>query len=464
MVSETERQQVAAEQLVHATRGSSKQNSVSVAKTTKGMQDLWLVEGKFYDFEAFVPKHPGGASYITLGKGRDCTELFKSVHQISNVNFEALFAKYQVQPEFEYKPDALIEFDWSDKSTFQKELRDEVKKYFADRKMSHKATTSFWVFFGVYSFVMMYFLFKTITVRSYFNSVVAGMMLMSWGFGIMHTGSHGGLSENSFVNWFLFATFCNCMGWFHHLWLQHHVYGHHSYTGLYGRDPDVTNLPAEWCRKNTKQEFRPQHKYNSYIEMFVLTILPSQFLAQGLDYFGSLWKKNLFGMDVIHVLTPVDAALTLFQVAIWFTTFVITPIYSTGFGHMKYIFALYSTLGIFYWAFVETNHDVIEVQKASDEIGGKSKDWAIHQIVHSANFKAPALLTFLIGGMNYQIEHHLFPSVHPSHYPAIAKIVQKLCAKYKVSYVMHKTWFHATWAHIKFMNFMANPKNAAKSS
>jgi len=391
-----------------------------------------------------------------VGKGRDCTELFKSVHQLSKVNFDPIFAKYEVQVVGAAKTDELSRFDWSDeKSVFQKELREEVKKYFKDRNISHKATWSFWMYFVIFSLIMMYFIFKTVTERSYFHSVMAGTMLMSYGFGVMHTGSHGGLSTNHWVNWILFATFCNCMGWFHHLWLQHHVYGHHSYTGIYGKDPDVTNIPPEWCRKHLSAEFKPQHKYGTYIELFVLTVLPSQFLAQGLDYFGSLWRKTVFGLDVVHYLTPLDALLTITQIAVWFGTFVATPIYMTGLGHMKFIFVMYSTLGIFYWAFVETNHEIIEVHEASVNIGGKSADWAIHQIVHSSNFEAPRWLTFLIGGMNYQIEHHLFPSVHQSHYPAISKIVRRLCAKFNVSYVVHPTWFHATLAHIKFMNLMS---------
>lgn len=408
---------------------------------------LWTINGKHYDFTDFVDNHPGGSTFIMTGKGRDCTELFYSVHQLSDFPMTKLLSLYEVNVE-EPAPKQL--FDFSEKSVFYHELRAAAKQYFKTNRLSHKADWNFWVFFTVYFCIMMYFIFKTITERNLFVSVITGILVVFYGFSIMHTGSHGGLSDNHYINWFLFSTYCNCLGWFHHVWLQHHVYAHHSYTGILGKDPDVINVPTYLSRKNENVQLKPVHRYNKYIDTFILVLFPSQFLAQSIVYFATLWKKSIFGMPIKGVLTSLDVISTVVQTAIWFASFIMVPIYRTGLGHLFYIFVFCMTLGALYWAFVETNHDTYEVYIHSRR--ELNTDWAIHQIIHSSNFNAHSFLTFLVGGMNYQIEHHLFPSVHPIHYPKLSEIVRILCTKHNVPYVMHENWIEATLSHFKFLD------------
>ena len=74
--------------------------------------------------------------------------------------------------------------------------------------------------------------------------------------------------------------------------------------------------------------------------------------------------------------------------------------------------------------------------------------WADRQIVESGNVPYSVPWTLFWGGINYQIEHHLFPSVHPAHYPRIAPIVRRFAEERGLPYVSN-TWTHALAGYLK---------------
>ncbi len=388
---------------------------------------MWLINGVYYDFTNFVKQHPGGLSNIMLGKGRDCTELFNSVH-LFGVDSRIL-AKYEVSRG----PPG--QFDWT--APFQAELRKCVKLYFRSRSLSHKAPMSFWIAQAILIPLMLFSIFKTIVGGNIGYPVLAGILLANNLFNILHTGSHSALSRVPWVNWILFVAASNLTGWFHTYWSQHHVFAHHSYTGLLGQDPDTTNFPL--ARQHRAAAHQPAHKYGFLLQLIVLIALPGQYLIQAYSYFtGALWG-SVFGMR-LYSFGALDSAVMLILTSCWIYVFTIAD--------LKSLLLMYVVLGVLYWAFVITNHDYSNSVKAAD--------WAIHQIINSSNFEAPAWLTFAIGGMNYQIEHHLFPSVHPSHYPGLSKIVKDMCAEHSVPYISHSNWFAAAASHLKLTYQLAN--------
>jgi linoleoyl-CoA desaturase len=80
-------------------------------------------------------------------------------------------------------------------------------------------------------------------------------------------------------------------------------------------------------------------------------------------------------------------------------------------------------------------------------------EWAIHQIKTTANFAAGnKLVTWCLGGLNFQIEHHLFPRVSHIHYPAISKIVKDTCEQFKLRYNYFPTMGEAVYSHFKIMD------------
>jgi linoleoyl-CoA desaturase len=90
-----------------------------------------------------------------------------------------------------------------------------------------------------------------------------------------------------------------------------------------------------------------------------------------------------------------------------------------------------------------------------DESGKLDDEWAIHQLKTTANF-APKnkLISWLVGGLNYQIEHHLFPKISHVHYPAIRKIIKQACSEFNVPYTEYKKMSHAVISHVLFLKQM----------
>lgn len=83
------------------------------------------------------------------------------------------------------------------------------------------------------------------------------------------------------------------------------------------------------------------------------------------------------------------------------------------------------------------------------------EEWAIHQIQTTANFATRnKLISWLVGGLNFQIEHHLFPKISHVHYPAISKIIKKTCDEFNVKYIEYKKMRHAIVSHALYLKKM----------
>jgi linoleoyl-CoA desaturase len=82
-------------------------------------------------------------------------------------------------------------------------------------------------------------------------------------------------------------------------------------------------------------------------------------------------------------------------------------------------------------------------------------EWAIHQIKTTANFATRSkLVCWLIGGLNFQIEHHLFPKISHIHYPAISRIIRQLCNEYGLSYIEYPYMLQAVVSHVTYLRKM----------
>ena len=89
----------------------------------------------------------------------------------------------------------------------------------------------------------------------------------------------------------------------------------------------------------------------------------------------------------------------------------------------------------------------------ADEATNKMEDeWAVHQLKTTANFATKnRVIGWFVGGLNFQVEHHLFPKFSHIHYPAIHRIVKQACKEYNVPYIEYRTMIEAVWSHMKFL-------------
>jgi linoleoyl-CoA desaturase len=91
------------------------------------------------------------------------------------------------------------------------------------------------------------------------------------------------------------------------------------------------------------------------------------------------------------------------------------------------------------------------------DTGMMAQEWAIHEVETTANFAPTNLLArWCLGGLNFQIEHHLFPTISHVHYPAISAIVQKTCAEFALPYVSYPTVRSAIAVHYRFLKTLGS--------
>jgi len=286
---------------------------------------------------------------------------------------------------------------------------------------------------------------------------LSGIMWTCIGFCVMHDGSHSALSKNPFVNWFPIMIWSNLSLWNHTAWMLHHVYGHHSYTGLGSMDPDLNYNILVKSKDQKIKEYGNLYKYQHIYGWIILFLLPNQLLSVALNY---RFFNKVFNLDWLdlkkHQKTYVNI-INMVSIVIMFGI----PMYMYGVLVSIIMNIAYLTgAGSIFFLIILPNHDSMIVHNNLQSIKIQNpellKDWSIQQIVSSANFSnsdslIDKIITHLFGGMNYQIEHHLFPTVCHIHYPEISRIVRKICNKYKIPYVSRKNIFECIKEHYQLL-------------
>jgi linoleoyl-CoA desaturase len=138
--------------------------------------------------------------------------------------------------------------------------------------------------------------------------------------------------------------------------------------------------------------------------------------------------------------------------------FVGLPIYMVGFASWLTSFVIFTLVaGLVLSLVFQLAHTVEHTSfPIPDVITNKLEDeWAVHQIKTTANFATNnKLVSWLVGGLNFQIEHHLFPKISHIHYPAISKIIRQACQEYGIQYIEYPRVRYAVASHVAFLKQM----------
>jgi len=131
------------------------------------------------------------------------------------------------------------------------------------------------------------------------------------------------------------------------------------------------------------------------------------------------------------------------------------------FFHSPWVVILYfilahMILGLTLSVVFQLAHTVMEAKFPTPNPNGTMPySWVEHQLSTTCNF-APnnKVVTFYCGGLNYQVEHHLFHRISHTHYPQISKIIKKTCEEYNKPYIVSETFFKALQSHFRFLKQM----------
>jgi linoleoyl-CoA desaturase len=235
------------------------------------------------------------------------------------------------------------------------------------------------------------------------------------------------------------------------LWKNKHNAIHHTFTNIDGIDDDIE--AGGMIRMADSQPHKGIHRMQHYYWPLLYSLLYIYWLA------FTDFKKYFSGKvgDVpIRKFTPAE------HIGFWFwkvthtTMVVILPIYFIGFLPWLFGFLLMTFITGFSLSVVFQLAHVVEGVsfKVSDTINPTNieSEWAVHQLQTTANFATRSRsLTWLLGGLNYQVEHHLFPRISHVHYPAISRIVKETCAEFNVQYQEFRTFADALNAHVRHL-------------
>ena len=307
---------------------------------------------------------------------------------------------------------------------------------------------------GLYSLLMF---LQMPAMLSIFLWFLFGLNMAAIGFNIMHDACHGSFSTKGWVNE-IFGWTNNFLGGNAFLWKLKHNIIHHTYTNIDGVDDDINNMP--FLRQCSTQPLKPMHRFQSAY-MFVLYGFTSLFMFF-MDYIKYFSKKVY-----TTALKPMDfKEHFMFWVGkLFFIAFyIVLPIMLIGWkwwlaGFIISQFTLGLTLAIVFQLAHVVEH--AEFDSAGVDPVKIENEWAIHQVKTTANFAfSNKLVTWFVGGLNYQIEHHLFPRISHIHYPAISKIVKETCEKFDLNYIYFPTTRSAIASHVRFMHNMGIGKLA----
>lgn len=282
------------------------------------------------------------------------------------------------------------------------------------------------------------------------------------GFSVMHDANHGSYSPNQKLNDFLGLIASNGLGASSYFWKQKHNIIHHTYTNVDGIDDDIAKSPV--IRHCESQKWVPAHRIQHIYLTFVyaLSSIFWIFIMDFTKYFSrkiyttAAWKMTAKN-HIIFWMTKI------YYVAVYMAI----PIMVWGWGAWAIGFLVVNAVMGITLSFVFQLAHVVENTEFEhiplDETKHLETAWAEHQLKTTANFAMDnKVVSWFVGGLNYQIEHHLFPRVSHVHYPAISKIVQEKCKKYNLPYHQNPTLFGALASHFRVMRLLGKGPSPAE--
>jgi linoleoyl-CoA desaturase len=341
---------------------------------------------------------------------------------------------------------------------FYQSLKTSVDTYFSENKLQK---TGDWRLFvksiillgssiSIYAFLM---LVKMDVLPALLLCGILGYLMACIGFSVMHDANHGSYSNKPLLNDALGLS-ANGLGASSYFWKQKHNIIHHTYTNVDGIDDDIAKSPI--IRQCESQKWVPAHRVQ-HLYLPLVYSLSSIFWIFIMD-FTKYFSRKIYTTEAWKMSTKNH--IIFWATKVYYGVFYIAlPIMVWGWqGWLIGYFTMNIVLGltlslVFQLAHVVENTEFENI--ALDETKHIDTAWAEFQLRTTSNFAmGNKFISWCVGGLNYQVEHHLFPKVSHIHYPALSKIVQEKCKEYNLPYNYYDTMWEALGSHFKVMRML----------
>lgn len=352
----------------------------------------------------------------------------------------------------------IVRFAPKGKDGFYDTVKARARAYFERNNISHYANTQMWiktwVMLSLY-FVPYFIMLTGVTAGMpwlFFGLwILMGMGMSGIGTAVMHDANHGTYSANKKVNQ-LISYILEVIGGYTVNWkIQHNVL-HHTYTNLSGLDEDIDTMGL--VRLSPNQPVKWYHRYQHLYAWFFYMIMTLYWMTAK-DFFQAARYKKLN----LLIKQQVSLKQAMWRIALYKTFYyayiIVLPILFSG---MPWYFVIAGFLLMHFFAglllscIFQPSH-IMETSDFAlpDNIDGKRQmenSWAVHEIANTTNFAPKSyILSWFAGGLNFQIEHHLFTNICHVHYRRLAPIVKKTAEEFGLPYYEYPTFLEALWAH-----------------
>jgi len=347
-------------------------------------------------------------------------------------------------------------FAKQDNLKFFRTLNSRVNNYFKENNIQktgnwkiHLKTV---ILFTV--FLVPYFLILTLPMPFWVHlllTLVMGIGMAGIGMNVMHDANHGSYSTKNWVNNFMGGTIYVLAGNVHNWQVQHNVL-HHTYTNIIGHDEDLE--AGRIMRFSKEAQWHKFHKFQQYYAVFLYGLLTFNWaITTDFKQMRSYLKRKLsYGEPKSPKILWTTLIITkVIYIAIW----IVLPIV-IGIAWWKVLigfFVMHYTAGLILSIVFQLAHVVDDAANPVPSQDGEMENtWAVHQLYTTVNF-APKnkIVNWYTGGLNHQIEHHIFPHISHVHYNNIAKIVKETAKECQLPYNEYKTFRSAVIAHFKHL-------------
>ena len=338
------------------------------------------------------------------------------------------------------------QFFQSLKKSVDKYFEENLKKKTGDRRLYTKAVILIPASIMIYISLLV---FQLPVAVALLLCALLGLTIASIGFNIMHDACHGSYSSKKWVNNTLGLTL-NAIGGNAFFWKQKHNILHHTYTNIEGADDDIAQ--SKLLRQSPTQKWMPIHRYQHiYLTLaYSLTL----FMWVSVRDFSKYFQKRIYNTQ-LQPMSRREHFTFWVSKALYAFFYVILPIIVVG--PLAWLIG-FATMGMVLGVVISYVFQLAHAVEGPefDTVGIEDKmietEWAVHQIRTTANFaENNKVVSWLVGGLNFQIEHHLFPRVSQVHYPAISRIVRDHCQRFQLPYHSFPNVQMAVVSHLRTM-------------
>lgn len=284
--------------------------------------------------------------------------------------------------------------------------------------------------------------------------LVWAMAIASVGFNVMHDANHGAYSNKPWVNR-LVSLSAELLGMSGFRWRIKHNIWHHTYTNIAGFDDDIETFGL--MRLSPRVPWKPHFRAQVWYFPLIYSMIAFDFFLR--DFMMAFFGKS-DGNHVYPKMNAVDKLIfwvgKLFFVVIMFVLpMQVYPWWQVLIGFFITMLTVGLVMGVvFQLAHINGDADFPLPVGSPQHI---ENEWAIHQVETTTDF-APNnwLLNFYVGGLNFQIEHHLLPNICHMNYPRLAPIVRATCEEFGIRYTCYPTWRESFACHLKQLNRIGN--------